>query len=495
MPQPNILFILSDDQRFDTIAALGQPHIVTPNLDDLAHRGVAFSRNFCTTPICTPARAEILTGCNSFTNQVPWFGMPINPELTLLPQAFGQAGYHTIHVGKWHNDGHPRDRGYDVTRRVGYMDNLNDYSTSGHIMRFREPSPLAPLPEGEGTMREVEGHTTELFTDAALEELAAAPGDRPWFCFLAHTAPHDPHDCPEPFASMYDPAEMPLLPNFMPEHSFDNGDMLIRDELLENWPREQAAMRRYRARYYAAISHLDHNIGRLLGHLRLTGQLDNTIIVFTGDQGLAIGSHGLLGKENMYDHSLASPLIVCGPGLPAGGRSEALVHHVDLFPTLCELSGVERPASAADGFSLVPLLRGEVARVREEVFCEFFSPEYHGGPMRHTQRAIRTDRFKLTWFPLIGRYQLFDLQHDPHELADLLVPWRTRQRGYVADGLQTWQGEKWSPRDMRPVYTQAEIEHVTADLHARLIAHMERNHDPALAEQRPPLPLAGRDGG
>jgi len=288
---------------------------------------------------------------------------------------------------------------------------------------------------------------------------------------------------------MYDPDAMPLLPNFMPEHPFDNGDMLIRDELLENWPREQAAMRRYRARYYSAISHLDHNLGRLLGHLRLTGQLDHTIIVFTGDQGLAIGSHGLLGKENMYDHSIGSPLIFCGPGLPAGGRSQALVHHVDLFPTICELAGLERPASAADGHSLAPLMRGEVERVREDVFCEFFSPEYHGGPMRNTQRAVRTERWKLTWFPALGRYQLFDLRHDPHELVDLLVPWRNRAREYVAARHQTWVASPRPPWDVRPTYTQDEIVAVAADLHARMIAHMERNSDPALAEQRPPAPL------
>jgi hypothetical protein len=109
--------------------------------------------------------------------------------------------------------------------------------------------------------------------------------------------------------------------------------------------------------------------------------------------------------------------------------------------------------------------------------------------MRNTQRAIRTERWKLTWFPLIGRYQLFDLRHDPHEMVDLLVSWRTRKRQYLADGVPTWQGEKWSPRDMRPDYTQAEIQAVCDDLHGRLIAHMERNGDPALAEQRPPRPL------
>lgn len=477
MPQPNILFILSDDQRFDTIGALGNPYIHTPNLDALCDRGVAFRQSFCTTPICTPARAEILTGCQSFANQVPWFGMPINPELTLLPRCFQGAGYHTIHVGKWHNDGHPRDKGYDVTRRVAYCDNLSDYNTFGHIMRFAEDG------------GEVEGHATELFTDAALEELQRAPAGKPWFCYLSYTAPHDPHESPEPFASMYDPARMPLLANFMPEHPFDNGDMVIRDELLENWPREQEAMRRYRARYYGIISHMDHHIGRLLGQLRLSRALDNTIIVFTGDQGLAIGSHGLLGKENMYDHSISAPLIISGPGLPAGGRSQALVHHVDLYPTLCELAGVERPATTADGFSLVPLMRGEQEKVREDVFCEFYSPEYPEGPMRWTQRALRTERWKLTWYPLIGRYQLFDLQHDPHELVDLLVAWRVRQRQRLADGVNVWWKDKWAPRDMRPEYSQAAIEAVAADLRRRMIAQMERTGDPLLCEQRPPAPI------
>ncbi|MEN6303622.1 MAG: sulfatase-like hydrolase/transferase [Armatimonadia bacterium] len=472
-PQPNILFILSDDQRPDTVRALGNPHIHTPNLDQMAQSGVAFRQTFCTTPICTPARAEILTGCQSFANQVPWFGMPINPELQLMPQVFADAGYHTIHVGKWHNDGHPRDKGYAVTRRVAYVDNLNDYRTHGHIMRFAEDG------------GEVEGHTTELFTAAALQELAAAPADRPWFCYLSYTAPHDPHEAPEPFASMYEHAQMPLLANFMPEHPFDNGDMVIRDEILENWPREQEAMRRYRARYYSIISHLDHHVGRLLGQLRLSGALDNTVVAFTGDQGLAIGSHGLLGKESMYDHSISSPLLVAGPGIPAGGRSSALAHHVDLLPTFCDLAGIQRPETARDGFSLVPVMRGEQARVRDEVFCQFYSPEYHGGEMRHTQRAVRTERWKLTWYPLIERYQLFDLQHDPHELVDLLVPWRGRLRQRTEAGLGVWQRDQWAPRDMRPQYKEAEIAAVVKDLQERMLRSMERTGDPLLSERRP----------
>ncbi len=479
MPQnpkksPNVLVILSDDQRFDTIGALGNPHIHTPNLDTLATRGFAFNRAFCTTPICTPARAEILTGCTSFGNHVPWFGMPVNPDLTLLPRAFQDAGYYTIHAGKWHNDGHPRDKGYDTTHCVFGQDNLNTLRESGHIMRFKEGD------------HEVSGHSSEIFTDAALNALERAPEDRPWFCYLAYFAPHDPHEAPEPFASMYDPADMPLLPNYMPEHPFDNGDMVIRDELLDNWPRTQEAMRRYRARYYGLISHMDHQIGRVLGALQRNGQLENTVVVFTGDQGLAIGSHGLLGKENMYDHSIGSPLIYCGPGVPAGGRSDAMAHHVDLFPTLCDLAGITRPESAADGHSLVPVMQGRERRVREHVLCEFYSPEQPGEELRHSQRAIRTEHWKLTWFPLIDRYQLFDLQNDPLEMTDLLVDWRRRQRLAVEAGKNVWKKDPWAARDPRPVRTQDEIEGACRDLRERMVSQMRALGDPLLQEKEPP---------
>ena len=476
--RPNVLFVLTDDQRYDTIGALGNPHIHTPNLDRLVHRGFAFERHFCTTPICTPARAEILTGCSSFHNQVPWFGMPINPELTLLPQAFHDAGYHTIHVGKWHNDGHPRDKGYDRVRRVFPTDNLNDHATCGHRMRFAEEA------------GDVEGHSTELFTEAAIEELMAYDGEQPWFCYLAYHAPHDPHQAPEPFASMYDPGRLPLLPNYMPEHPFDNGDMFIRDELLELWPRTPAAMQRYLARYYGAISHMDHHLGRVLGRLEACGELDQTVIVFTGDQGLAVGSHGLLGKENMYDPSIASPLVLAGPGIPAGGRASSMSHHVDLFPTLCELCDLPRPASASDGHSLLPILTGQAERVRRSTYCEFYSPEFPGGPMHHTQRALRTDDWKLTWYPGIARYQLFDLRHDPAEMVDLLTGWRVRKREAEEAGGKVWSGGHWAPQDYRPNYQQAEIRAVAEDLHRRLLAQMERHDDPLLMESPPPVPFA-----
>jgi len=468
--RPNVLVIVTDDQRFDTISALGNRHIHTPNLDHLAQRGFAFSRNFCTTPICTPARAEILTGCTSFTNRVTWFHRPIDPELTLLPDAFRSAGYHTVHVGKWHNDGHPRDKGYDRTHCVFPEDDL---ARRGHYMAFEEPG------------GRVEGHSSEILTDAALGALAEAPDDQPWFCYLAYFAPHDPHETPEPFSGQYQAGDMPLLPNHMPEHPFDNGDMVIRDEQLAPWPREHDAMRRYRARYYAMISHLDHHIGRLLGALQARGELEHTLIAFTGDQGLAIGSHGLLGKENMYDHSIASPAIYAGPGVPAGGRSEALAHLVDLFPTVYDLAGVDTPQSVRHGESLVDLMHGRTDAVRDAVLCEFHSPEEPRQPMRYTQRAVRTRKWKLTWYPLIDRCQLFDLEHDAVELVDLLTPWRVRRRQAEYSGQNVWRAKPQTEAPHRPTYHQDEIEAVVAEMRNKMVEQMRLHDDPLIEEFTP----------
>lgn len=475
--RPNVLLIVSDDQRYDTVAALGNPHISTPALDTLVREGFAFRRHFCTTPICTPARAEILTGCDSFRNRVPWFGMAIEPSLTTLPQALGAAGYHTIHVGKWHNDGHPRDRGFDRTRCVFPEDNLNDRSQLGHWMRFRDDD------------REVEGHSTEIFTNAAIDEIAQAPAQRPWFCLLGYHAPHDPHDSPAPFDSLYAAETMPLFPNHMPEHPIDNGAMHIRDELLEPWPRRQDAMRRYRSRYYGIISHLDHHVGRILSHPGIAASLENTIVIYAGDQGLASGSHGLLGKENMYDHSIASPLILRGPGIPAGRISDAMSHQTDLLPTICELTGTLVPESVAGGRSLVPVLDGSEPRVRDQILCEFCIPRGEPTPeLAHVQRAIRTERWKLVWHADARQYQLFDLERDADEVSNLLAGWR---RGYMRDhaaGRCDYRRDRWAGWNPERVYTQDEIDAVAHELWERMVGLMEEQNDWMPKDTWPPRP-------
>jgi len=469
--KPNVLFIIMDDQRADTLGLINNPLIQTPNLDRIAKGGTVFTQTFVTVPICAPGRAEVLTGCNSFTNHVLWFGIPINPELTLMPEAFREAGYHTGFVGKWHNDGHPRDKGFERTRRCFGKDLVAPQE--GHIFTFEENA------------KRVRGHSTELFTDALLEELAEAPADKPWFMYVGYHSPHDPFECPEPYQSMYDTPDFPLPDNFMPEHPFDNGDMTIRDELLMPFPRSQEAVRQYRARYYGMITHHDHHIGRILDRLEEQGVLENTIVVFTGDHGLAVGSHGLLGKENMYDHSTRIPLMMMGPGIAKGQTVPALSCNTDIFPTLCTLAGIPVPETVRDGKPLISAEDGgAVTKGRDSVFSAFRSTLHpglyaflgsdpldgehvirQGGKRLHdTQRMVRTETHKLCYYPLISKFQLFDLQEDPQELHDLLQVWRMIGR------------EK--PWPFQPMNAAETVLSVAEELREKMLRHMEANGDP-----------------
>jgi arylsulfatase A-like enzyme len=177
-----------------------------------------------------------------------------------------------------------------------------------------------------------------------------------------------------------------------------------RDENLGAWPRTEAMIRDQLAEYYAMMAHLDAQIGRLFAALERTGRAKDTLIVYAADNGLALGSHGLLGKQNVFEHSMRVPLILAGPGIPRGGESGAFTYLFDLFPTLCDLAGVPAPSGLA-GFSLRPVWEGRRERVRESVFL----------PYLEVQRAVRDERWKLICYPKLGFSQLFDLETDPHE--------------------------------------------------------------------------------
>jgi arylsulfatase A-like enzyme len=208
---------------------------------------------------------------------------------------------------------------------------------------------------------------------------------------------------------MYDPAKVTLSKNFMPRHPFDNGELAVRDELLAPIPRTEADMRKHLADYYSAISNFDYELGRILDTLKNRGMADRTVVIFSSDQGLAVGGrHGLMGKQNLYEH-VKPPLMIAGPGI-SHGRSDALVYLYDLFPTICELGGAKVPP-AVEGKSLLPVVRGETPRVRETMF----------GAYRDCQRMIRDERWKLIKYNAKGvkNVQLFDLKNDPDELNNL----------------------------------------------------------------------------
>lgn len=404
--RPNIVFLFTDDQRFDTIRALGNPEIQTPNLDRLVRSGVSFTRAHImggtSGAVCIPSRAMLLTGRTLFHLQSE--GGVIPDEHTMLPETLKQVRYITFGTGKWHNG------------RSAYA---RCFAQGGNIMFGGMSDHLqVPVydfdPEGQypGEKRYTgEKFSSELFSDKAIEFLRSSEKNSPFFLYVAYTAPHDPRMAPEEFASLYSPERIEVPPNFLPEHPFDNGEMKVRDELLAPLPRTPEIAQRHIAAYYAMISHLDAHIGRVLDALERTGRAKNTIIVFAGDNGLAVGQHGLLGKQNIYEHSVRVPLIISGPGIPRNVKTDALCYLLDIYSTLCDLLGLPVPETA-EGKSLLPVLKDRKAKLRDSLFLAY----------RNFQRGVRTDdNWKLIKYNVRGTEttQLFNLNQDPWEMHNL----------------------------------------------------------------------------
>ena len=430
MPEkrPNILFIFTDDQRYDTIHALGNDEISTPTLDGLVRNGVAFTRAYImgstVGAVCIPSRAMLMTGRTLF--HVP---NDIGDYIT-FPQLLGREGYVTFATGKWHNEPASFAKSFSSGAKI-FFGGMSDH----YKVKVFDFDPTGRYPKEKGYIGEK--FSTELFTDAAVEFLRRYEGDKPFLLYIAYTAPHDPRTPPGRFAEMYDPERIKLPKNFMPRHPFDNGELMIRDEKLAPFPRTPEVIKRHIADYYGMISHLDECVGRLLDVLKETGHADNTIIFFAGDNGLAVGQHGLMGKQNLYEHSVRVPLIISGPGIPKGERREALCYLLDVFPTICDLVGLPIPESV-EGISLAPVIRGEKGRIRDTLFFAY----------KNFQRAVTDGRFKLIEYFVGGERvtQLFDLEEDPWELNNLADdPKYTDQLERLREEMVRWSAKTDDP--------------------------------------------------
>jgi arylsulfatase A-like enzyme len=251
------------------------------------------------------------------------------------------------------------------------------------------------------------GRPAKGIVDDAIDFVGTRKNDKPFFMYLGFPCPHDPRWATARFRDMYDPSKLPLPPDYKPVHPYDIGDMAIRDECLEVWPRTKAAVRRHHHDYYALISSMDYDIGRLLDALDKLELNKNTLIIFSSDQGVALGSQGLMGKQNIYDCTMRVPLMISGPGIDKG-QSDALVYIHDIYPTVCDLVGTEIPN--VDGKSILPILRGDQKKVRDNLVLAY----------KKTQRSIRDDRWKLIVFPKINTSLFFDLRKDYYEMNNLI---------------------------------------------------------------------------
>jgi len=378
--KPNVLFILADDMRPDCIGALGNPNIKTPNLDKLVDRGMTFTRTYVmganAGAVCTPSRTMILSGLSVFNfGNGGFIGKRVVGKSSVLwAKAMSAGGYETFHLGKQGNSYPQGMEAFDTCL----------YTEENHLV------------------------ASEKTADRVIEFLKNRKQDKPFFAYVAPPVPHDPRICPKEFMSMYDPAKIPLPKSFMPVHPFDNGDMTVRDETLAPWPRTEEVVKRHLADDYACITCFDHHIGRIVETLKSLGQFDNTIIVFAGDNGLSLGDHGLMGKQNLYEFGgMHVPFILAGPGIPKG-RSNAFAYLFDVYPTVCELTGTPVPKEV-ESKSLVPVITGKASKVRDCAFTAY----------RSCQRAVRNEQWKVIRYPLVDRTQLFDLAKDPYEMNDL----------------------------------------------------------------------------
>jgi arylsulfatase A-like enzyme len=417
--KPNVLILMTDDWRPDVLGVLGHPLIQTPNLDALAKRGTILHNMYClgsnSGAVCRPSRNMFLSGKAYFRWQGP--DAPGNEQN--LPVTFKSAGYETWHLGKRGNTAVPIQTHFEH----------NNYLQEDKDRRSGEP-----------------GHT---LTEAALKFLNERDKQRPFLMYCAYEGPHDP--CvPNPAdRKLYDPAKIPLPKNFLPQHPFNNGEMAIRDEKLLPWPRTETALREHLADYYGVITGLDREFGRLFARLAEQGELQNTVIVFTSDHGLALGGHGLMGKQNLYEHSMRPPCIIAGPTIPVG-ESRELFYLLDIFPTLCGLTGVTVPGGL-DGQNFAKLIQGEKQSGRGQLMTAY----------RVGQRAVRDAKYKLIRYPHLNKSMLYDLESDPDELKDLSQdPAHAKTLKRLEENLRSLQGklgdelplsveqplpEKWSP--------------------------------------------------
>lgn len=415
--KPNVLFIFADDQSFETLRAYGNTEIETPNLDRLARDGISFTHAYnmgsWSGAVCVASRTMLNTG------RFLWHAHEIYDQSEQERQAgrfwseyLKKAGYHTYFTGKWHVKA-DAEKAFNVARHVRPgMPNQTE-------LGYNRPLPNKPDawkpwdPRFEGFWKGGT-HWSEIVASDAVEFLQQAnEQDHPFFMYVAFNAPHDPRQSPREYVERYPLQQVGLPVNFLSIYPYCDSigcGRTLRDERLAPFPRTAEAVKVHRQEYYAIITHMDAQIGRILNALRKSHKADNTYVVFTADHGLAVGHHGLMGKQNMYDHSVRVPFLVKGPNVARGRQIATPIYLQDAMPTTLDLAQVDLP-NHVQFKSLMPLLK-EASNASEHYESIY-------GAYLQLQRMVISNGLKLILYPTIQKVRLYDLRDDPQETRDL----------------------------------------------------------------------------
>src|SRR5262245_27763913 len=414
--KPNILFLFADDFCYEALGYLRQTDIETPNLDRLAARGTTFTHAYnmgsFSGAVCVASRAMLISGRSVWHANAIYNTMDQQREAgRLWPQLLKAAGYDTYMTGKWHIQA-KAELAFDTARHVrGGMPTTVEASYNRPLAG--QPDPWSPIDRSLGGFWEGGKHWSEVGADDAIDYLQQAKErTNPFFLYIAFNAPHDPRQSPQEYLDRYPLARIRVPANFLPEYPYK--DLIgcgpdLRDERLGPFPRTKEAVKVHRREYYAIISHLDAQIGRILDSLERLGQSANTWVFFSADHGLALGHHGLFGKQNLYDPSVRVPCIVAGPGAAKGRRIDAAIYLQDVMPTTLEVAGLAKPADV-EFHSLLPLLKGGQTTTSY--------PAVYGAYL-NLQRSVTSEGWKLIVYPEAKTTRLYHLADDPQEMRDL----------------------------------------------------------------------------
>ena len=467
--RPNLLYILTDQQRADTMKCYGNGQIRTPRLNALAEESFVFDNAYVSQPVCSPSRATMMTGLWPHTCGVPSCNIPLGADVPTIAEHLSDE-YATAYMGKWHlGDEIFPQHGFDTwvgsedSYRRGYSreEDLCRFSDYHHFLTDKGLEPDSEMRGQRIFSRHLEAGVEEDLTKASfLGERAARfilddRGDRPWALCVSYLEPHPPHT--GPLDELYEPEGLPTSAAFM-HRPRANVPLIIRlmaayymeSEEYGLDLRSEEGWRGVLARYWGNVTLVDRSVGRILGALAESGQADDTVVVFTSDHGEMAGDHGILGKTVMYEESVRVPLLLRAPMLSGEPRHiGGNLSHIDLVPTLLDLMGETVPAEL-QGESRVPVLRGDEELSDNDIFIEWNGADGH--PPRSLGEAevnqsmaqplrtvVSAQRWKLNLYTS-GTGELYDLNADPHELENLYDRPRHRHRVLdLADRVRRWQ--------------------------------------------------------